>query len=147
MGAQPRIAELIKGFAGLRRIFEERLAIAPAETTRDVIEELMTLIRGWGDKPLLTDDQAIKQGTTIGTAVANRLIESGIFTNLKMNLEPNAGYRGLEYPNRILNLGYAPNFTKKTTQHVVVKGVASLAGLQWLLDLTLCPAMNYGNSS
>lgn len=35
----------------------------------------------------------------------------------------------------------------KMTQHVVVKGVASLAGLRWLLDLTLCPVMNCGNST
>jgi len=88
LGAHPRIRPIITGYAPARRMWEKGLPITAPETTRDVLEDLLSLIRGWGEKPLLTDDQAIKQGTIIGE-VAGKIMAGALTTaTLKVKLEP-----------------------------------------------------------
>ena len=87
LGAQPRIAELIKSYSPLLRLFEARVAPRPPETARDVFEDILSFIKATKDKPLLTDDQAIKQGTTIGEVAGKIMAGTLAAATLKVKLE------------------------------------------------------------
>lgn len=132
LGAQPRIAELIKGDPRLRRIFEREVGITTPETTRDVLEDLLSLIRGWGEKPLLTDDQAVKQGTIIGE-VAGKLMAGALATTaLKVKLEdgmdnyrfsPNVGAGAIHYHFTIGDISVEGNVDPEEIRQKIKEGV------------------------
>lgn len=86
LGAQPRIAELIKGVPELSRLFKKGLDITAPETTRDVLEEIFTVFKKWSEKPLLTDDQATQQGTIIGEVAGKLMAGALATTTLKVKL-------------------------------------------------------------
>lgn len=88
LAAHPRVGPIIKGYAPVTRGWEKGMGFAaPENAVLSAVEAIMSFVKSIEGKPLLADDQAIKQGTIIGEAAGRIMAGALAAATLKVKLE------------------------------------------------------------